>query len=376
MRLHFAAQPRHRSRQLVCASWRFPKPEWNRRRFAMRVLHAHDTPLYTDDAIRGIAQLEDIARHALDCEVLIDGSDEMSVRLEHHLIIGCVRNRAARGHGSQARTLATANEAIDRIVVNECALPAASRGKPFGQHAHDTVECLARKRTIRIGSASQLEQLALGAFSSCALCNDVLREHVDSVLRDFQSVQLAPAHGIEQRCALDEVVARQREQPTLRGAANCMPGAADTLQEGIDRARRADLAYQIDFADVDAKLERSRCHECLELSSFQALLSIEPQVLGQTPVMRSHARSERCPGGRCQSWIVEPLGQVSADTLGETSRVNKYNGRTMRANELCEPIVELLPYFVRHDRFKRRLGELDRKVALARVTAVDDRAAC
>ena len=38
----------------------------------MRVLHAHDAALDAQDAIGGIAELEDVAGQALDREVLVD----------------------------------------------------------------------------------------------------------------------------------------------------------------------------------------------------------------------------------------------------------------------------------------------------------------
>jgi hypothetical protein len=34
-----------------------------------------------------------------------------------------------------------------------------------------------------------------------------------------------------------------------------MAGSPDPLQEGGDRARRAELAHEVDFADVDAELK-------------------------------------------------------------------------------------------------------------------------
>jgi hypothetical protein len=47
-----------------------------------------------------------------------------------------------------------------------------------------------------------------------------------------------------------------REQPPFGTPAIVCPGAADALQQRRDAARRADLADEIDVADVDAELER------------------------------------------------------------------------------------------------------------------------
>jgi hypothetical protein len=58
--------------------------------------------------------------------------------------------------------------------------------------------------------------------------------------------------AIEQRRAFHKIVARKRKQAALGGAVDRVAGAADPLQEGGNRARRADLAGEIDLADVDA----------------------------------------------------------------------------------------------------------------------------
>ena len=72
----------------------------------------------------------------------------------------------------------------------------------------------------------------------------------------LQRIELTGAHRIEQRGALDQLVAAERQQPALGYAADGVIGSADPLQKGGDRARRAELAHQLDLADVDAELER------------------------------------------------------------------------------------------------------------------------
>ena len=46
----------------------------------------------------------------------------------------------------------------------------------------------------------------------------------------------------------------------------------------------------------------------------------------------------------------------------------------MRLNQLCETMIDFLPDFIRHYRFKRRLGNFDRQIHFATVTDVDDHA--
>jgi hypothetical protein len=67
-----------------------------------------------------------------------------------------------------------------------------------------------------------------------------------------------------------------------------MPRAPDALQQARDRARRAELAHQIDIADVDAELERCGRDQRLQRTGFQPLFGVEALLLGETAVMRGH----------------------------------------------------------------------------------------
>ena len=128
--------------------------------------------------------------------------------------------------------------------------------KPSASMPHDGVEILARQVAIGPGAAHQREQLVLAPFARADLGDDLLRQHVERLLGDREAIELAAAHAVEQRRAFDQLVARQREQPALGRAADRVAGAADPLQEAGDRARRAELADEVDVADVDAELER------------------------------------------------------------------------------------------------------------------------
>ena len=133
--------------------------------------------------------------------------------------------------------------------------PAPCR-EAVGEHAHDRGELLARDLRERVRTTHEVEQLVFPAFAAGDLGDDLLRQHVERRALDVQRIELAATHRIEQRGGFDEFVARVREQPPFRRAVDRVAGAADALQEGRDRARRADLADQIDIADIDAELER------------------------------------------------------------------------------------------------------------------------
>ena len=138
-----------------------------------------------------------------------------------------------------------------------------------------------------------------------------------------QPVQLAAPHRVEQRRALHQFVARQREQSALGDAADRMPGAAHALQEGVDGARRADLAHQVHIADVDAELERGGRHQHLQLAALQALLGVQAPLLGQAAVMRGDIL------------LAEPLGQMPRHALGQAARVDEHQRGAMLADQLA-----------------------------------------
>ena len=77
------------------------------------------------DAVGGIAELEHVAGQALDREILVDGADDLVFRLEHDLVIGVVRDRAARGQRRDPRAAPAAQHAVDRVVMDQRAAPAA-----------------------------------------------------------------------------------------------------------------------------------------------------------------------------------------------------------------------------------------------------------
>src|SRR6185436_11838081 len=164
-------------------------------------------------------------------------------------------------------------------------VPAAARREPFGQHAHQIVERLPRQCAIWISATAQLEQLTLAAVARRDFGNDLLRQHVQGQLRNQQMIELAATDAVEQGSALDQIVARKREQTTLRCSADGVARTPDSLQECIDRARRAELTHQIDVTDVDAELERCSRNQHLQLAALQALLRIEAVLTRETPVM-------------------------------------------------------------------------------------------
>ena len=127
------------------------------------------------------------------------------------------------------------------------------------------------------------------------------------------------------------------------------PGAADPLQKGRDRARRAELADEVDVADVDAEFERGGGDHRFQVAALQPLLGREAPLLGHAAVM----------GG--DRVLAEPVGKLARDSLAHAASVDEDEGRPVLADERGEPLVDLAPDFVGHHRFERRVRRLDRR---------------
>ena len=252
--------------------------------------------------------------------------------------------------------------AVHRIAVDVAGALAVTRRESFRDHAHDGIEALAREPGVRPGTAHEIEELRLVPLAARGLGDDLLREHVERRGDDVQRVELAAPDAIEQRRALDQLVARLREETRLRDAADRVAGAPGALQEGGDRARRAELADEVDVADVESELERCGGDEHLEIAALQSLLRVEPDLLGEAAVVRGHR------------FLAEPLAEVARGALGHAPGVDEDERRPVHQRELGDPAVDLLPLVVRHHRRERRRRQLEREIALLGVADVDDRA--
>ncbi len=284
----------------------------------------------------------------------------MVLRLEQHLVVGGVRDGAAAGQRGEAGVAPPAQQAVDRVVVQQRAVASAARGVTLGEHAHDAHEVLADEFAIRPGAAQQRVKPLLVPLARRRLGDDLLGQHVQRTLGDDQAVQLAAAHAVEQCGAFDQLVARQRKQPPLGRAADAVAGAPNALQEGGDGARRSELADQIHLADVDAQLQRGGGHQRAQLAPFEALLGVKTFLLGQAAVMRRHVL------------LAQALGEMPGHALGQAPRVDEHQRGAVLAHQLGQAVVDQLPDLVGHHRFQRRDRHLQRQVARSAVAAVDD----
>ena len=143
-------QAAHRRRQLVAAARRFAEPERNRRRLAVRVRDVDLARLDLLDAIRRVAELEHVAGHALEREVLVQRADRQLARQQHDVVVELIGNRAAVRDRRQRGAAPAAQHVVDAVEVQMRAAPAAVRREAVGEHARDADE--ARRATDRDSS--------------------------------------------------------------------------------------------------------------------------------------------------------------------------------------------------------------------------------
>ena len=179
-----------------------------------------------------------------------------------------------------------------------------------------------------------------------------------------QAVELAAADRAHERRALDQLVARRREEAALRRRvpSTCGPSGRRAAATR-DRSRRAELADQVDGADVDAELERRGRDDRAQLAVLEAVAR-----------PRAAARRDRLPW--CASTAprrAAPRGVRHA--LGQAPRVHEDERRPVRADQRGDPVVDLAPHLLAGDRAELVDRHLDARSSRAPVAGVDDAAA-
>ena len=138
----------------------------------------------------------------------------------------------------------------------------------------------------------------------------------------------------------------------------------DPLQERGDRPRRAELADEIDRADVDAELERGGGDD-------------GPQLAGPRAVPRPRRRRsiERLPWWAATISSPSELAEEVGDPLGHPAGVDEDERRAVRLDVLGDQLEDRGQLLVGRDRAELVVGQLDGDVERAPVADVDDRAA-
>ena len=248
---HAMAQ-RHRPRRELAV------PEGHPRRRTRR--GSHDDTIVLDRAdtpARG-AKLEHIAHTRLVHELFVELTEPRAVR-EVHGVEPAIRNRAARDHRHHPRRARPRQSIVDAIPrYPRLELRRQLRRIFSRQHRQHLVEHRAREPVIRIRAAHEGERIACGPVVDAHHRHDALREHIERILNRARWLDVARAHRLHDRRALDEVVAEGRDHDAVAHRAEIVPRAPNALQPRAHPLRTLQLNHEIHRADVDPELERAR----------------------------------------------------------------------------------------------------------------------
>ncbi len=357
---NLATQARHRRRQLIAATRRFAQPERNVRRRALGIFHAHAPGLHAQDAVARIAELEHIAGEAFNGEILVHRADLFGLRFQHHAVVAGFGNGAAGSERRHARTAPCMQAPVHGIAMQIPGARTEAGAEAIAQHAHHAVEGGTAQPGERPRAPHQREQRIFVPVFACGFGNDLLRQHIHRRRHNAQGIQFAAADAVQQRGAFDQFVAGLRKQARLGRAADLVSGTPGALQEGGNRARRTELADQIDIADIQPQFQRCGRHQHGEIAGLEPLLGQQARLARQAAVMRRHAL------------LAEQIAQMPRRAFGHAPCVDEHQRGAMLLRQCSHIGIHLQPLVVGHHHAQRRGRQRQGQITLAGVADIDD----
>ena len=346
--------------ELNGAAGGFAQPEGDGGGRAVGIDHTDGALLDAADTPRGGAKEKDVAGGALHGEVLVDGADGDVLGFGDDAVVTHLGDDAAVVEGGEAGSPPAADDAVDAVAVDEGRGGTGAIADAGGKHRHDLVEGLALE--VREGGcfAHEVVEGVLGPGFAGGFGHDLLGEDVEGGGQGRDAVEASGADGANEGGALQELVAGGGEEAPVGAQTEGVAGAADALEQGGDAAGRADLADEIDGADVDAELEGGGGDEGAQVAGLEALLDAQAAFLGDAAMV---ARD---------GLLSKTLGQLLGDALGKGAGVDEYEGRVVLAHELSEAIVDVSKLLPGGDGLEVAGWGLDVELDVALVATVND----
>ena len=203
--------------QFIGAAWRLAEPEGDAWGLPLGVRDAHLALLHPEDAIGRIAQLEDVPGQAFKGEILVQRPHGTALQLQDHIVVELIRDHPAIGQGGQPSALPRFEAAVDRVIADVPAAPAAAGGEALVQHLQELAKLRLAESPVGPGAGKALKQLVFLPFPACRLRHNLLRQHIQAALRHRYAIQLIAPHRVQERGALHQIVPAQGKQTALGG---------------------------------------------------------------------------------------------------------------------------------------------------------------
>ena len=330
-------------------------PEGNGGRLAVSIFHedASGAGFDATDTPTGVAEEHDVAGMGLDGEVLIEGADDGLFGQGDDVVERGFGDCSAGGDGRQARSATGAETVVDLVAVEVGSEASALGADAFAEHDENFVKGFAGEIAVVAGAADEGEEFVFIPLVGGAGGDDLLGEDVERRVGKGEAIEVALADGANDGGAFDELVAGGGEEAALGDGSAPVTGAAYALQGNGDGAGRADLADEIDVADIDAELERGGGDEDAALALLESALGFEAEM----------ARERAMMGG--DVLLAHALGEMVRDALDEAAGVDEDESGAMLEGELLKALIDLIPHPVGGDGAEFGGGKLDGEIERA-----------
>ena len=260
------------------------------------------------------AEEEDVARGGLHHEVLVHRADRRSLGIEDDPVVACFGDGAPVRRGG-SRPAPCSQPSVDHVVM-EVRPPPAPAGLDQAAELDHLVEGFTFEPRVGRGAGHQLvERVDFVLLGRGDLGDDLLGQHVERCDQQLEEVEVTPALTAASRAVHSTSSSRvSGYEAAGRGPLDVVVGPTHPLEEGADGPRGADLADQLDRADVDAQLERGGGDEGPEVTGPEPVLDDAPAGADRLPWWAATWRAASI-GSDVPGPVGSPTGAVSGPAL-------------------------------------------------------------